>query len=253
MIVCAIVMIVGALMMGLERARPGRQWRRVRGWWLRAGIVNCVQVSLVLSVGWLWNEWMGEHRLFSIDAWGAVVGGVFGYLCLTFVYYWWHRWRHEVGWLWRLHQMHHSAQRIEVLTSFYKHPLEIFSDCLLTSTILFMLLGLGARAAMVAVLLSGLGELFYHWNYKTPRWLGYFFQRPESHCVHHEEGVHHFNYSDLPLWDILFGTFKNPDAWEGRCGLGAENENRVLELLLCLDVSSRGEVRAVTETMTQAR
>jgi len=36
-------------------------------------------------------------------------GGVIGYLVSTFVFYWWHRWRHEVDWLWRgFHQIHHS-------------------------------------------------------------------------------------------------------------------------------------------------
>lgn len=49
-----------------------------------------------------------------------------------------------------------------------------------------------------------------HANIRTPRWLGYFVQRPESHCVHPARGVHHYNYSDIPLWDILFGTFVNP-------------------------------------------
>jgi sterol desaturase/sphingolipid hydroxylase (fatty acid hydroxylase superfamily) len=252
MIVCTIVIIVGALMMLFERVQPGRRWRRVRGWWLRAGVMSCVQVALVLTTGWFWNEWLDGRRLLSIDSWGAVVGVVSGYLCLTFVYYWWHRWRHEVGWLWRLHQMHHSAQRIEVLTSFYKHPLEIFTDCLLTSTILFALLGLGANGATVAVSLSGLGELFYHWNYKTPHWLGYFFQRPESHCLHHEEGIHHYNYSDLPLWDMLFGTFRNPVEWNGRCGLGAENERRVLALLLGVDVNNERRPR-LTEGIARAR
>jgi sterol desaturase/sphingolipid hydroxylase (fatty acid hydroxylase superfamily) len=240
MIICETVFCAAVLMMLLEHRKPGRRWPHVRGWWLRAGIANSVQFALVLTTGLLWDEWVGARRLFSITSWGATVGGLVGYGVLTFVYYWWHRWRHEVSWLWRLHQMHHSAQRIEVLTSFYKHPLEIFADCLLTSAILYAVLGLGAQGAALALLLSGLGELFYHWNCKTPRWLGYLFQRPESHCVHHEEGVHHYNYSDLPLWDMLFGTFSNPEAWEGRCGLGAENEGRVLELLLCLNVSGEG-------------
>lgn len=237
MIVCAVVLCVGVLMMWLERAQPGRRWQRVRGWWLRAGVLSFIQVALVLATGSAWNEWLGGHRLWSIADRGALAGGLVGYLILTFVYYWWHRWRHEVSWLWRLHQVHHSAQRIEILTSFYKHPLEILSNCLLTSVILYALLGLATEGATVAVLLSGLGELVYHWNHRTPRWLGYFFQRPESHCVHHEEGVHHYNYSDLPLWDMLFGTFSNPADWRGRCGLGAENEGRLLEMLLCVDVT----------------
>jgi len=30
----------------------------------------------------------------------------------------------------------------------------------------------------------------------------------------------HFNYSDLPVWDMLFGTFRNPRQWRARCGFG---------------------------------
>ena len=56
-----------------------------------------------------------------------------------------------------------------------------------------------------------------------PTGSAYIFQRPESHCVHHQEGLHSFNYADLPLWDMLFGTFRNPKEWQSRCGFGALN------------------------------
>ena len=32
---------------------------------------------------------------------------------------------------------------------------------------------------------------FQHANIRTPRWLGYLVQRPESHSLHHARGVHH--------------------------------------------------------------
>ena len=67
--------------------------------------------------------------------------------------------------------------------------------------------------------------------------LGFFFQRPESHLIHHQEKVHDYNYSDLPIWDMLFGTFRNPREWDARCGLGEENESRIVEMFLCIDVS----------------
>jgi len=40
--------------------------------------------------------------------------------------------------------------------------------------------------------------------------MGYFIQRPEAHCVHHRLGFHYHNFADLSLWDMLFGTFRNP-------------------------------------------
>lgn len=239
MFILLAVLAAAAVMICMEIRMPGRSWPQVAGWWSRAAAFNGIQAVLVFVAGLALDERMLEARPWSADRLGVTAGALLGYLVSTFVYYWWHRWRHEVPLLWRwLHQIHHSAQRLEILTSFYKHPLEIGINCVLTSIVLYLVVGLGPAAASGAVLLAGLGELFYHWNFKTPHWVGYIFQRPESHCVHHEEGIHHYNYSDLPLWDILFGTFNNPREWRGRCGLGSANESRVVAMLVGVDVTA---------------
>jgi sterol desaturase/sphingolipid hydroxylase (fatty acid hydroxylase superfamily) len=228
---------VGVLMMACEALAPGRRWPAVRGWWPRALAVNAVQVASVLLGGLTWDAYLRRHRLWSAEALGPAWGVLIGYLAITFVYYWWHRWRHASPFLWRwLHQLHHSPQRIEIVTSFYKHPFEIVANGILSSAVLYVLVGLSPLAAATAVSITGLAELVYHWNVRTPHWLGYVFQRPESHCVHHQEGLHSCNYSDLPLWDVLFGTFRNPRRWDARCGLGAGREGRLLDLLRGVDV-----------------
>jgi sterol desaturase/sphingolipid hydroxylase (fatty acid hydroxylase superfamily) len=237
MIVFWIVLGVAAFMMVIERVAGERSWPQVRTWWLRAILLNGFQVGAVWLAGVGWNGWMSRHRLWSADALGTTGGALCGYLVITFIYYWWHRWRHESAFLWRwVHQVHHSPQRIEVITSFYKHPVEILVNSLLSSAILYLGLGLAPKAASLAVLLTGLAELVYHWNIRTPHWLGYVFQRPESHCIHHQEGLHSYNYADLPIWDMLFGTFKNPRGWNARCGFGPL-EQRLPEMLLGVDVN----------------
>ena len=60
-----------------------------------------------------------------------------------------------------------------------------------------MLVGVGPEAASLAVLVTGIAEFIYHWNVPTPYWLGFLIQRPESHGIHHQEGVHSYNYADL--------------------------------------------------------
>ncbi len=69
-------------------------------------------------------------------------------------------------------------------------------------------------------------------------WLGFVFQRPESHCVHHQDGVHRYNFSDLPVWDMLFGTFRNPRAFDADCGFGPDGEHRLGEMLRGVDVGA---------------
>lgn len=137
--------------------------------------------------------------------------------------------RHEIGFLWRwFHQVHHSPQRIEIITSFYKHPFEMIINSVMSSFILFVIMGLNAEAASIAIFITGIAEFFYHWNIKTPYWLGFIFQRPESHCIHHKENWHRNNFSDLPLWDMLFGTFYNPKTFEDRCGFVKTKRNKII-------------------------
>jgi sterol desaturase/sphingolipid hydroxylase (fatty acid hydroxylase superfamily) len=237
-VVSLTVLSIAVLMIACELVKPGREWPIVRYWWLRALVLDGCQAGVVWIAGSSWEPWLRDHRPWSADALGHVVGAVVGYFLITFVYYFWHRARHEIPLLWRwLHQVHHSPQRIEIITSFYKHPLEVIANSLLSATILYAVVGVGAVAATEAILLTGIAELFYHWNVSTPYWLGFLVQRPESHCVHHESGAHSYNYSDLPLWDVLFGTFRNPLRSPLRCGFG-DDEERLVDMLRGVDVTA---------------
>lgn len=39
------------------------------------------------------------------------------------------------------------------------------------------------------------------------------------------------------MWDMLFGTFRNPTKWDARCGFGQVAELRVGEMLRGVDVN----------------
>lgn len=220
-----------------ERLWPGWQLPRVRGWWTRVLAVNAVQFGVVLLAGATWERWLGSASLFDLSSLGAVGGGLAAYFVATFVFYWWHRARHEVDWLWLgFHQIHHSPQRLEVITSFYKHPGEMIANSLIGSVLVYALLGLEPAAGAVYTLATALGEFFYHTNMRTPRWVGWFFQRPEMHRIHHEYGRHRNNYGDIVWWDWLFGTYENPPVWNGRCGFDDAREQRLADMLRYRDV-----------------
>lgn len=236
-----IVLGAGLTMLAIELMAPGRRWPQVAGWWSRAIALNCVQAAMVFIAGLTWDRWLQGNFLWSAEHYfGQNGGALVGYLAITFIYYWWHRLRHDVPLLWRIfHQVHHSPQRIELITSFYKHPAEIAANSFLSSVILYFLCGLSPTAAVLAVMLTGLAELFYHWNVKTPYWIGFIFQRPESHCIHHQMGWHSQNFSDLPIWDMLFGTFHNPRVFDDACGFADNKERRLGDMLQGVDVHVR--------------
>jgi sterol desaturase/sphingolipid hydroxylase (fatty acid hydroxylase superfamily) len=225
-----IVVAAGLLMVLVEQIWPA--WRRpINPGWLGRGLSLSALQALVAFVGAAtWDRWFGHAALVDLSDQTGTVAVAVGYLLVTLVYYWWHRARHVVPPLWRyLHRVHHSPSRIEILTSFYKHPLELLANAVLTSALLYFVLGLPPVLVSATVLLTGLAELIYHWNIRTPRWLGWFFQRPEMHRVHHARGSHTHNFSDLPVWDALFGTLLNPRDDVAVCGF--PQEEKLVELL----------------------
>ena len=80
-------------------------------------------------------------------------------------------------------------------------------------------------------IITASAEYLYHMNIKTPHWWGYIFQRPEQHRIHHRQGVHYYNFSDLPIWDMCFGTFKNPKEVNISCGFKDNRENQLWKIL----------------------
>jgi sterol desaturase/sphingolipid hydroxylase (fatty acid hydroxylase superfamily) len=94
-------------------------------------------------------------------------------------------------------------------------------------------------------------SIFQHANIKTPVWLGYIIQRPESHAVHHAKGVHAYNYSDLPLFDILFGTFRNPKNYVAETGFYFGASGKMSDMLLFKDINQPGDGFYKSEMQTK--
>lgn len=235
-----IIIGIGLLLMVLERIIPDQKLPHVKGWWARVFFVNAIQLGIIFLGKYSWDEWLKSISLFNLA--GSVpsfAGGLIAYFITTFIFYWWHRWRHDSNILWLLfHQLHHSPQRIETVTSFYKHPLEIMLNSVLIGSINFMVLGLSMQAAAWSLLFASVGEYVYHMNIRTPHFMGYFFQRPEMHRIHHQVGKHYNNFSDLPVWDMLFGTYENPKTVNTPCGYKPDREIRLIDMLLFKNVNN---------------
>src|SRR5688500_427956 len=99
--VLATVSAFAASMILIELIAGARRWPRVATWWLRALLLNGVQVAVALVAGMTWERWLSDYRLWSVESLGIAAQVALGYVAITFVYYWWHRWRHEVPLLWR--------------------------------------------------------------------------------------------------------------------------------------------------------
>lgn len=235
-----LVPVTFVVMLAMERMRPAREFPTVRGW-TAVGFVFLVMMATISTVVPLAipADWLARHRLVDGTGLGVIGGSLVGYLVVSFFNYVWHRATHTFPLLWRaFHQLHHAPQRVDMAGAVIFHPFDIGMYVLISTVTATFVLGLDPVAAALTGYIAAFYSFFQHWNVRTPHWLGYFIQRPEAHCVHHRRGLHGYNYGDLPIWDILLGTFRNPKTFRGEVGFDADAAGRVGAMLALVDVNA---------------
>ncbi len=202
--------------------------------WRTMGLVSALLYFLIGSFAPLaWDPLLGRVQLIDATALPFLLEVIAGYLVLSFLGYWWHRAMHAFTPVWQLvHQMHHSAERVDLWGAFYFHPLDMLGWALQASVSLVLVIGLSPEATLTVACLSTALAMFQHANIPTPHWLGAIVMRPEQHAVHHARGLHSGNYGDIALWDRLFGTFSNPPVYRGKAGFHDGSTAKLAPLLL---------------------
>lgn len=233
-----LVPVTFAFFLVTERLFPRRAYPPIR-YWTVIGIGFLVMTgALTTALPLLLPESLTRYHLFDGARLGLLGGVLIGYPLTALLAALIHRSFHEFHPLWLLgHQLHHSPRRLDIPGSVYFHPLDLALQTLPSTIVGVFLLGLDARASALVGYIAVFYGMFQHWNVRTPRWLGYVIQRPESHGLHHELGMHQNNYSDFPLWDMLMGTFRNPDTFDGDVGFAGQAPSRVGAMLLFQDVN----------------
>lgn len=128
------------------------------------------------------------------------------------VIYWGHRLQHRIGFLWRFHSIHHSAEHLDWLAAHREHPL----DTVYTVTLVNLppvLLGFPMETLAGLVIFRGVWAIVIHSNARLGLGpLRLLIGSPELHHWHHDRDRDAGNYANLsPLMDVIFGTYRHPD------------------------------------------
>jgi sterol desaturase/sphingolipid hydroxylase (fatty acid hydroxylase superfamily) len=208
-----VLVLAGLAVVLLERWLPhSRDWLADKGDTLTdvphfVGNILVNQTS-VLLYGALISALGGWTGIWPRD-WPFWFQFLLGTLVLDLGLYAIHRASHGVGWLWRLHAIHHSSRRVYWLNGQRRH---LVHELLEGSPGLLVLGLLGAPATVVACGMAAitLHLMFQHGNiaYRVGP-LRYIFAVAELHRWHHQRlwADVQGNYGAiLSVWDFLFGT-----------------------------------------------
>jgi sterol desaturase/sphingolipid hydroxylase (fatty acid hydroxylase superfamily) len=185
------------------------------GLWLCSAVLVTVLLGglLVPASQWLEARQVGLFFGLHWPLWLTVACGV---LLVDAADYLYHRLSHDARWLWRLHQVHHSDDMLDVTTNVRAHPLHV----VLTvgwRLVVLAALGLPMWIAIVRDVLALPLAMYSHSNVRCPervdRALRTLVVTPAMHRIHHSTQAHETdaNFGSLfSFWDRWFGTYVMP-------------------------------------------
>jgi ornithine lipid hydroxylase len=135
-----------------------------------------------------------------------------------FLMYWFHRFAHRLPVLWAVHAVHHMPQRINMFMS-GRHHIFYLPLTGLFVWVPLMLVGVPVNLIVWQFFAIGLAGNLGHANvdFRIPHFMTWLIVTPQYHRLHHSIDPRYAdgNFAVLfPVWDILFGTYADPDATE---------------------------------------
>jgi len=135
--------------------------------------------------------------------------------------YWGHRLEHSVGFLWRFHSIHHSAEHLDWLAAHREHPIDTIYTMGLVNLPAFVV-GFPLETIAGLIAFRGIWAIYIHSNVRLPLpgFLRVLLGAPELHHWHHDRDRDAGNYANIsPLMDWIFGTYRCPDHEPEHFGL----------------------------------
>jgi lathosterol oxidase len=132
-----------------------------------------------------------------------------------------HRAFHQVPFLWRFHQIHHSSEQLDWLAGSRLHVVDVVVTRAFGFIPLYVI-GFAPAAIIAYLTWASFQAVFIHSNLRFrfgP--LRYLLATPQFHHWHHSATLYDKNFAvHLPVIDKLFGTYHLPrDEWPERYGI----------------------------------
>ncbi len=175
---------------------------------LNVGIAERLMDLFVTGLFFFAFQYIHDHfALFSLHANAWTWIGLF--LATDLVWYWYHRFAHEINIFWGVHVVHHQSEDFNYTVS---ARITVFQAIVRSGFwAILPLIGFPAWMISTLLLIHGIYPFFIHtqvlgkWG-----WLEKVLVTPTHHGIHHASNPEYLdkNYGDvLIVWDKLFGTF----------------------------------------------
>lgn len=148
-----------------------------------------------------------NYSLISFEP--SILSFIILFVAVDFIYYWVHRWSHEINFLWAGHVVHHQSEEYNLSVALRQSWFHKFF-----TFIFYLPLAFFGFDTLSFVWANGLNLLYQFWIHtEVVKKLGpleFILNTPSHHRVHHGRNPEYIDKNHggvFIIWDRLFGTF----------------------------------------------
>ncbi len=153
-------------------------------------------------------KWLSQFAIGSIES--SLGSFVFIVLVMDFVYYWKHRYEHEISFFWCQHAVHHNSNEFNFSTSLRLPWIGSYINWVFF--VPAILVGFSPEQVLIGYKVILTYQYLVHTEYvRNLGFLELILNTPSNHRVHHGKNAEYVdkNYGGiLIIWDRMFGTYE---------------------------------------------
>ncbi len=177
---------------------------------LALGLISRTHRLIFLGFAVVIYAWVADHLSITQLPSDSIAVWIFSFVFYDFCYYWFHRFSHQVNFLWAGHVVHHQSEDYNLTTALRQTSTSIFAWIFYIPS---FIIGVPAEVFFVCGALNLLYQFWVHTQHiGRLGWFEKIFITPSNHRVHHGQNSVYIDKNHggvFIIWDRIFGTFQD--------------------------------------------
>lgn len=176
---------------------------------LSLGVISQTQKIIVFSLSVLVYDWIINYLAVPQLGSDSAFTWIFAFVFYDFLYYWYHRFSHQINFLWAAHVVHHQSEEYNLTTALRQTSSSLGVWVFYIPS---FLIGVPTEVFFVSGALNLIYQFWVHTQLIGKLgWFETIFVTPSHHRVHHGQNQIYIDKNHggvFIIWDKLFGTFQ---------------------------------------------
>jgi len=177
---------------------------------LSLGVISQTKKLVMFSFATMVYSGLSNYLQFIQLSSGSAFTWILSFVLYDFLYYWYHRYSHQINFLWASHVVHHQSEEFNLTTALRQTSSSVMVWFFYIPS---FLIGIPAEAFFVSGALNLVYQFWVHTQLigKLGIWFEFIFVTPSHHRVHHGQNQLYIDKNHggvFIIWDRFFGTFQ---------------------------------------------